>query len=157
MQTNIFNYVCFIVLCGLLVLDMVFFSSVVLQMLVCVLVLVCVGLVAYIAHKHHKGAYLTNDLQTDYSGLVSENVALSNELQSIKQKRMASKQDLQTIVTINTRLTHQIENLQIRLQQLSKDLQVAKEGKRVTVLPITPTTTEQTPKTLTKSKGGTSA
>ena len=57
MQTNILSYVCFFVVCGLLVADMVFFSSVALQ-IVCLILVCCVcGLVAYIAYKHHKGNY----------------------------------------------------------------------------------------------------
>ena len=118
MQSNI----CFITLSVLVVVDMVFFSSVALQMFCCLLVCVVVGLVAYIAYKHHKGSYITTEQQNDYSGLISENISLTKELQNINQKRFASKQDLDTIATINTRLTHQIENLQIRLQEL----QVAK-------------------------------
>ena len=155
MQTNIFNYVCFIVLCGLLVADIVFFSSVVLQMLVCVLLLVCVGLVAYIAYKSHKGTYTSNEQQSNYQSIISENIALQKELNHYQTKQATTKQngsELQTLVLINRRLTAQISNLQTRIEQLAEQLQTAKNQAKTVVLPITPNEQKQTASNNKKAK-----
>jgi hypothetical protein len=63
-----------------------FCSSVVLQIVCILLVVFVVSLVAYIAFKHHKGTYTTKEQQSNYQSVISHNVELTNELNSIKQK-----------------------------------------------------------------------
>jgi len=141
MYNNILTYICFFVLCGLVVLDMWFCSSVVLQMVCIVLALLVVVLVTYIAYKLHKGTYMSNELQTAYKGLISDNIALTNELTTIKQKAKQTAVggvELQQIVLTNKRLTYQIANLKLHLVQLSEQLQTAKNQAKTVVLPITP-------------------
>lgn len=146
MQTNILSYVCFFVVCGLLVADMVFFSSVALQ-IVCLILVCCVcGLVGFLAYKHHKGTYMSNELQTAYKGLISDNIALTNELTTIKQKAKQTAVggvELQQIVLTNKRLTVQNSNLKTRVEQLTELLQNAKNQGTTVVLPIS--TNEQKP------------
>lgn len=141
MCNNIITYLCFITICGLLVLDMVFYSSVALQ-IVCILLVCCVCvLVAYIAYKHHKGTYTTKEQQSNYQELVSENVALQNELAHIKTKQAKNKissTELQTLVLINSRLTVQNSNLKTHLQTVYEQLQTAKNQGTTVVLPIAP-------------------
>ena len=147
MCNNILSYICFFILCGLVVTDMVFFSSVALQILCVILVCVVCGLVAYIAHKWHKGTYLSAEQQSNYQGLVSDNVALTNELNHIKSKQAKNKissTELQNLVLINTRLTAQNSNLKLHLVQLSEQLQTAKNQGKTVVLPITPNEQNQT-------------
>ncbi len=141
MYNNILTYVCFFVVCGLVVVDMVFYSSVALQ-IVCILLVCCVCvLVAYIAYKHHKGTYTTKEQQSNYQELVSENVALQNELAHIKTKQAKNKissTELQTLVLINSRLTVQNSNLKTHLQTVYEQLQTAKNQGTTVVLPIAP-------------------
>jgi hypothetical protein len=80
MKTNIITYLFFITICGLLVTDMWLSTNILLQIVCIVLALLVVVLVTYIAYKLHKGTYTTNELQTAYKGLISDNVALTNEL-----------------------------------------------------------------------------
>jgi len=155
MQTNIITYLCFFVVCGLVVVDMVFYSSVVLQMLCIVLALLVVVLVTYIAYKLHKGTYTTAEQQSNYQGLVSDNVALQNELNSIKQKAKQTAVggvELQQIVLTNKRLTAQITNLKTRVEQLTELLQNAKNQGTTVVLPITPNEQNQTASNNKKAK-----
>ena len=130
---------------------MVFYSSVALQ-IVCILLVCCVCvLVAYIAYKHHKGTYTTKEQQSNYQELVSENVALQNELAHIKTKQAKNKissTELQTLVLINSRLTVQNSNLKTHLQTVYEQLQTAKNQGTTVVLPIAPN--EQ--QTIKKSK-----
>ena len=155
MYNNIINYLCFFVVCGLVVVDMVFYSSVALQ-IVCLILVFCVcGLVAYIAYKHHKGTYTTTEQQSNFSGLVSENVALQNELNHIKSKQAKSKinsTEVQKIITFNARLTVQNSNLKLHMVQLSEQLQTAKNSKQTAVVPITPNEPNQTSNHVKKSK-----
>ncbi len=155
MYNNILTYICFFVLCGLVVLDMWFCSSVVLQMLCIVLALLVVVLVTYIAFKHHKGTYLSNEQQSNLQSYLSENLALQNELNHIKSKQAKSKinsTELQQLITFNARLTHQISNLKLHMGQLSEQLQTAKNSKQTAVVPITPNEQKQTASNLKKSK-----
>lgn len=155
MQTNILSYLCFLVLCGLVVLDMWFCSSVVLQMLCIVLALLVVVLVTYIAYKLHKGTYTTAEQQSNYQSVISHNVELTNELNHIKSKQATTKQngsELQTLVLTNRRLTAQITNLKTHLQTVSEQLQTAKNQAKTVVLPITPNEQKQTASNLKKSK-----
>lgn len=141
MYNNILTYICFFVLCGLLVLDMVFYSSVALQIVCILLVCVVCGLVGFLAYKLHKGSYTSNEQQSNYQSIISENIALQNELNSIKSKQAKSKiniSELQTLVLTNTRLTYQNSNLKTHLQTLTEQLQTAKNQAKTVVLPIAP-------------------
>ena len=134
---------------------MVFYSSVALQIVCVLLVCVVCGLVAYIAYKHHKGTYTTTEQQSNFSGLVSENVALQNELNHIKSKQAKSKinsTEVQKIITFNARLTVQNSNLKLHMVQLSEQLQTAKNSKQTAVVPITPNEPNQTSNHVKKSK-----
>ena len=155
MYNNILTYLCFFVLCGLVVVDMVFYSSVALQIVCILLVCVVVCLTAYIAFKHHKGTYTTAEQQSNYQGLVSDNVALTKELNHIKSKQATTKQngsELQTLVLINRRLTAQISNLKLHLLTVTEQLQTAKNQTKTVVLPITPNEQNQTSNHIKKSK-----
>jgi len=155
MYNNILTYVCFFILCGLVVCDMWFCSSVVLQM-VCILLVVCVVcLTAYIAHKWHKGNYLSNEQQSNLQSYLSENLALTKELDYYKTKQAKSKinsTEVQQLILFNTRLTVQNSNLKLHLVQLSEQLQNAKNSKQTAVVPITPNEQKQTASNIKKSK-----
>ena len=155
MFNNILTYICFFVLCGLLVVDMVFYSSVALQ-IVCILLVCCVcGLVGYIAFKHHKGTYTTKEQQSNYQSVISHNVELTNELNHIKQKAKQTAVggvELQQIVLTNKRLTYQITNLKTHLLTVTEQLQTAKNSKQTAVVPITPNEQPQTSNHVKKSK-----
>ena len=120
MCNNIITYLCFFVLCGLVVVDMVFYSSVALQIVCILLVCVVLIMVVYVAHKYHKGTYLSKEQQSNYQSYLSENLALQKELNHYQTKQATTKQngsELQTLVLINRRLTAQIGNLQLRVHQ----------------------------------------
>ncbi len=155
MYNNILTYLCFVIVCGLVVTDMVFFSSIALQ-IVCLILVFCVcGLVAYIAYKHHKGTYTTNEQTNNYQGLVSENVALTNELAHYKTKQAKSQinsTEVQQLITFNARLTVQNSNLKLHLVQLSEQLQNAKNSKQTAVVPITPNEQQTNNLTIKKQK-----
>jgi biopolymer transport protein ExbB/TolQ len=139
----------------LVVLDMWFCSSVVLQIVCILLVVFVVSLVAYIAFKHHKGTYTTKEQQSNYQSVISHNVELTNELNSIKQKAKQTAVggvELQQIVLTNKRLTAQITNLKTHLQTVSEQLQTAKNSKQTAVVPITPNEQKQTSNHVKKSK-----
>jgi hypothetical protein len=108
MKTNIITYLFFITICGLLVTDMWLSTNILLQIVCIVLALLVVVLVTYIAYKLHKGTYMSNELQTAYKGLISDNIALTNELNYIKQKAKQTAVggvELQKLVLTNRRLT----------------------------------------------------
>ena len=155
MYNNILTYLCFITICGLLVTDMWLSTNILLQIVCVILVCVVCGLVGYIAHKWHKGTYMSNELQTAYKGLISDNIALTNELTTIKQKAKQTAVggvELQQIVLTNKRLTYQIANLKLHLVQLSEQLQTAKNQAKTVVLPITPNEQNQTASNNKKAK-----
>jgi len=146
MYNNILTYVCFFILCGLLVLDMVFYSSVALQIVCILLVCVVVGLGTFLAYKLHKGSYTSNEQQSNFQGVISDNIALTNELQTLKTKQAKSKvsaNEVQQLILFNTRLTLQNSNLKTRVEQLTELLQNAKNQGTTVVLPIS--TNEQKP------------
>ena len=124
--------------------------------IVCVLLVVCVcGLVGFLAYKHHKGTYTTTEQQSNYQSIISENIALQNELNHIKSKQAKNKissTELQNLVLINTRLTAQNSNLKLHLVQLSEQLQNAKNSKQTAVVPIAPNEQNQTQTNLKKQK-----
>ena len=155
MCNNILTYICFFILCGLVVTDMVFYSSVALQIVCILLVCVVCGLVGFLAYKLHKGSYTSNEQQRNYQGLVSDNVALQNELNSIKNKQQKSKissTELQTLVLTNRRLTVQNSNLKTHMQTLTEQLQTAKNSKQTAVVPIAPNEQNQTSNHIKKQK-----
>lgn len=155
MQNDTITYLCFFVVCGLVVVDMVFYSSVALQ-IVCILLVCCVcGLVGYIAFKHHKGTYTTKEQQSNYQSVISHNVELTKELNHIKSKQAKSQinsTEVQQLITFNARLTFQISNLKTHLQTVYEQLQTAKNQAKTVVLPITPNEQPQTSNHVKKSK-----
>ena len=155
MQTNILTYVCFFVICGLVVCDMWFCSSVALQ-IVCLILVCCVcGLVGFLAYKLHKGTYTSNEQQSNFQGVISDNIALTKELQTLKAKQAKSKinsTEVQKIITFNARLTVQNSNLKLHMVQLSEQLQTAKNQAKTVVLPITPNEQNKTSNHVKKSK-----
>jgi regulator of replication initiation timing len=155
MQTNIITYLCFFILCGLVVCDMWLSTNILLQIVCIVLALLVVVLTAYIAYKHHKGTYTTAEQQSNYQGLVSDNVALTKELNHIKSKQAKSQinsTEVQQLITFNARLTFQISNLKTHLQTVYEQLQTAKNSKQTAVVPITPNEQPQTSNHVKKSK-----
>ena len=155
MQTNIITYLCFITICGLLVTDMVFFSSVALQIVCILLVCVVVGLVGFLAYKLHKGSYTSNEQQSNLQSIISENIALQKELNHYQTKQATAQinsNEVQQLITFNARLTVQNSNLKLHLVQLSEQLQTAKNSKQTAVVPITPNEQNQTSNHIKKSK-----
>lgn len=155
MKTNIITYLFFITICGLLVTDMWLSTNILLQIVCIVLALLVVVLVTYIAYKLHKGTYTTAEQQSNYQSVISHNVELTNELNSIKQKAKQTAVggvELQQIVLTNKRLTYQIANLKLHLVQLSEQLQNAKNSKQTAVVPITPNEQKQTASNNKKAK-----
>ena len=113
------------------------------------------GLVGYIAFKHHKGTYTTKEQQSNFSGLVSENVALQKELNHIKSKQATTKQngsELQTLVLINSRLTAQISNLKTHLLTVTEQLQTAKNQGTTVVVALPTNEQKQTASNNKKAK-----
>lgn len=155
MQNDTITYLCFFVVCGLVVVDMVFYSSVALQ-IVCILLVCCVcGLVGYIAFKHHKGTYTTKEQQSNYQSVISHNVELTKELNHIKSKQAKSQinsTEVQQLITFNARLTFQISNLKTHLQTVYEQLQTAKNSKQTAVVPITPDEQQTQTNHIKKSK-----
>ena len=155
MYNNILTYLCFITICGLLVLDMWLSTNILLQILCIVLALLVVVLTAYIAHKWHKGTYLSKEQQSNYQSYLSENLALQKELNHYQTKQATTKQngsELQTLVLINSRLTAQISNLKTHLLTVTEQLQNAKNQAKTVVLPITPNEQNQTASNNKKAK-----
>ena len=155
MCNNIITYLCFITICGLLVLDMVFYSSVALQ-IVCILLVCCVcGLVVFLAYKLHKGSYTSNEQQSNFQGVISDNIALTKELQTLKAKQATNKinsNEVQQTILTNSRLTAQNSNLKAHIQTLTEQLQTAKNQAKTVVLPITPNEQNQTASNNKKAK-----
>ena len=155
MYNNILTYLCFFVLCGLVVVDMWLSTNILLQMVCCVLALLVVCLTVYVAHKYHKGTYLSNEQAKSYQAYLSENIALQKELSHIKSKQAKSQinsTEVQQLITFNARLTYQIANLKLHLVQLSEQLQTAKNQAKTVVLPITPNEQNQTASNNKKAK-----
>ena len=155
MCNNILSYICFFILCGLVVTDMVFYSSVALQIVCILLVCVVVCLTGYIAHKWHKGNYLSNEQANSYQAYLSENLALTKELDYYKtkqQKNKISSTELQNLVLINTRLTAQITNLKTRVELLSEQLQTAKNQGKTVVVSLPTNEQNQTQTNIKKQK-----
>lgn len=155
MYNNILTYLCFFVLCGLVVVDMWLSTNILLQMVCCVLALLVVCLTVYVAHKWHKGTYLSNEQQSNFQGVISDNIALTKELDYYKTKQVTTKQnstELQQLILFNTRLTAQISNLKTHLLTVTEQLQTAKNSKQTAVVPITPNEQKQTASNNKKAK-----
>ena len=155
MYNNILTYLCFITICGLLVLDMWFSTNILLQIVCILLVCVVVGLGTFLAYKHHKGTYISNEQQNNLHSYLSENITLQNELQTLKTKQAKSQinsTELQQLILFNNRLTAQITNLKTRVEQLTELLQNAKNSKQTAVVPITPNEQNQTASNNKKQK-----
>ena len=155
MYNNILTYICFFVLCGLVVTDMVFYSSVALQIVCILLVCVVCGLGTFLAYKHHKGTYTSNEQQSNFQGVISDNIALTKELQTLKAKQAKSKinsTEVQQLILFNTRLTVQNSNLKTHLLTVTEQLQNAKNQAKTVVLPITPNEQNQTSNHIKKAK-----
>ena len=140
MQTNKISYVCFLVVCGLVLLDMYLSSNIALQLLCCVLVLVCVGLGVWVAVKQAKGTYYTAEQAHNLQSYLSENIALNAQIKALgldvqKAKKLAlASPELQNTILQNKRLTAQIANLQTRVAQLSELLAIAQQSKQTPVV-----------------------
>lgn len=155
MYNNILTYLCFFVLCGLVVVDMWLSTNILLQMVCCVLALLVVCLTVYVAHKYHKGTYLSNEQAKSYQAYLSENIALQKELSHIKSKQAKSQinsTEVQQLITFNARLTYQITNLKTHLLTVTEQLQTAKNSKQTAVVPITPNEQQTQTNHIKKSK-----
>ena len=155
MCNNIITYLCFITICGLLVLDMVFYSSVALQIVCVILVCVVCGLVTFLAYKHHKGTYLSTEQQSNLHSYLSENITLRNELNNLKTKQAKNQinsTEVQQLITFNARLTVQNSNLKLHMQTVYEQLQTAKNQGTTVVLPIAPNEQNQTSNHIKKQK-----
>jgi len=158
MQTNKINYVCFFVVCCMVLLDIYLSSNIALQMVCIVLCVVCVGLGVWVAVKHAKGTYYTTEQAHNLQSYLSENIALNAQIKALgvdvqKAKKLAlSSPELQNTIVQNRRLTAQITNLKTHLQTVSEQLQTAKNSKQTAVVPITPNEQKQTASNIKKSK-----
>ena len=158
MCNNIITYLCFITICGLLVLDMWLSTNILLQIVCILLALLVVVLTAYIAHKWHKGTYLSKEQQSNYQSYLSENLALQKELNHYQTKQATTKQngsELQTLVLINRRLTAQIGNLQLRVHQQAEynnELKIKLQTAQSTPIVQMATSEQVTTNKLKKSK-----
>ena len=155
MYNNILTYLCFFVVCGLLVLDIWFSANILLQIVCILLALLVVVLTAYIAHKWHKGTYLSNEQQNNLHSYLSDNIALQKELNNLQTKQATNKinsNEVQQTILTNSRLTAQNSNLKAHIQTLTEQLQTAKNSKQTAVVPITPNEQPQTSNHVKKSK-----
>lgn len=150
MQTNKINYVCFFVVCCMVLLDIYLSTNIALQMVCILLCVVCVGLGVWVAVKHAKGAYYTNEQAHNLQNYLSENIALNALNKALRvdvqqaKKLALSSPELQNTILQNKRLTVQNSNLKLHLVQLSEQLQTAKNSKQTAVVPITPNEQKQT-------------
>ena len=155
MYNNILTYICFFVLCGLVVTDMVFYSSVALQIVCVLLVCVVCGLGAFLAYKLHKGTYTSNEQQSNFQGVISDNIALTKELQTLKAKQAKSKinsTEVQQLILFNTRLTVQNSNLKTHLLTVTEQLQTAKNQGTTVVVALPTNEQNQTASNIKKQK-----
>ena len=155
MQTNILTYICFFILCGLVVCDMWFSTNILLQIVCILLVCVVVCLTGYIAHKWHKGNYLSNEQQSNLHSYLSENITLRNELNNLKTKQAKNQinsTEVQQLITFNARLTVQNSNLKTHLQTLTEQLQNAKNQGKTVVVSLPTNEQNQTQTNLKKQK-----
>ncbi len=152
MYNNIFTYLCFLVVCGLVVLDMWLSTNILLQIVCILLVCVVVCLTAYIAHKWHKGSYISNEQQNNLQSYLSENIALQKELNNLQTKQATNKinsNEVQQTILTNSRLTAQNSNLKAHIQTLTELLQNLKNQGTTVVLPIAPEQTNHIKKSKT--------
>ena len=155
MYNNILTYLCFITICGLLVLDMWLSTNILLQILCIVLALLVVVLTAYIAHKWHKGSYISNEQQNNLQSYLSENIALQKELNNLQTKQATNKinsNEVQQTILTNKRLTYQISNLKLHLLTVTEQLQTAKNQGTTVVVALPTNEQNQTASNIKKQK-----
>ena len=140
MQTNKINYVCFFVVCCMVLLDMYLSSNIALQMACILLSVALVGLGVWVAVKQAKGCYYTNEQAHNLQSYLSENIALNAQIKALgddvhKAKKLAlSSPELQNTILQNKRLTAQITNLKTRVELLSELLAIAQQSKQTPVV-----------------------
>lgn len=150
MQTNKINYVCFFVVCCMVLLDIYLSTNIALQMVCILLCVVCVGLGVWVAVKHAKGAYYTNEQAHNLQNYLSENIALNALNKALRvdvqqaKKLALSSPELQNTILQNKRLAAQISNLQTRVGQLSELLAIAQQSKQTPVVAMPEQLPEQT-------------
>ena len=158
MRTNKINYVCFFVVCCMVLLDMYLSSNIALQMACILLSVALVGLGVWVAVKQAKGTYYTAEQAHNLQSYLSENIALNAQIKALgddvhKAKKLAlSSPELQNTILQNKRLTAQITNLQTRVAQLSELLEKAKNQGTTVVLPIAPNEQNKTQTNIKKQK-----
>lgn len=146
MQTNKTTYLCFFVVCCMVLIDIYLSTNIALQIVCILLVCVVVGLVGFLAYKLHKGSYTSNEQQSNLQSIISENIALQKELNHYQTKQATAQinsTEVQQLITFNARLTVQNSNLKLHLVQLSEQLQKAKQTPQST--PVVQLPTEQKP------------
>ena len=140
MQTNKISYVCFFVVCCIVLLDIYLSSNIALQMACILLSVALVGLGVWVAVKQAKGTYYTAEQAHNLQSYLSENIALNAQIKALgddvhKAKKLAlSSPELQNTILQNKRLTAQISNLQTRVAQLSELLEKAQQSKQTPVV-----------------------
>ena len=150
MQTNKISYVCFFVVCCMVLLDIYLSSNIALQMVCILLCVVCVGLGVWVAVKQAKGCYYTTEQASNLQSYLSENIALNAQIKALgadvqKAKKLAlTSPEVQDTVLQNRRLAAQIANLQTRVAQLSELLAIAQQNKRTAVVAMPEQLPEQT-------------
>ena len=144
MSNGAITYTLFLILLAAVALDVYLSANIVLQ-IVCILLAVgLLAVVAWIAFKLHLGTYVSNEQADNLQSYLSENIALNAQIKALgvdvqKAKKLAlSSPELQNTIVQNRRLIAQISNLQTRVEQLSEQLQNAKNSKQTAVVPITP-------------------
>jgi hypothetical protein len=158
MSNGAITYTLFLILLAAVALDVYLSANIVLQMLVCLLAILLLGLLAWLAYKSHNGTFVSNEQADNLQAYLSENIKLGNELKECERQLSRAKQqavngsELQSLVLANRRLTAQIGNLQLHMGQLSEQLQNAKNSKQTAVVPITPNEQKQTSNHVKKSK-----
>lgn len=140
MRTNKINYVCFFVVCCMVLLDMYLSSNIALQMACILLSVALVGLGVWVAVKQAKGTYYTAEQAHNLQSYLSENIALNAQIKALgddvhKAKKLAlSSPELQNTILQNKRLTAQITNLKTRVELLSELLAIAQQSKQTPVV-----------------------
>ncbi len=161
MSNNSINYALFFILLAAVALDVYLSANVALQ-IVCILLAVgLLAVVAWIAFKLHLGTYVSNEQADNLQAYLSANIKLTNELKECeRQLRRANQRavngfELQNLVLANRRLTAQIGNLQLRVQQQAEynnELKIKLQTAQSTPI-VQMATNEQLPKSkLNKSK-----
>ena len=123
MSNNSINYALFLILLAAVALDVYLSANIVLQMLVCLLAILLLGVLTWLAYKSHNGTFVSNEQADNLQSYLSANIKLTNELKECErrlsraQQRAVNGSELQNLITFNRRLTAQIGNLQLRVHQ----------------------------------------